>query len=177
MLIGLQYSDLAGTYLDFGSEDPNVQAEIAALIEGRKPFPELYDYDTMDLDWATLRLMACNASLIPAVLNSKGEPLDVGRAQRAFPSSIRRAVVLRDGGCAYPGCNMPHIYSEIHHITPWQDHGSTALENAVMLCRFHHMVIHQTDVLVRTNEHNLPEFLLADDGPETRWVRNLMHRG
>jgi len=177
VLIGLQYSDLAGTYLDFGSEDPNVQAEIAALVEGRKPFPELYDYDTMDLDWATLRLMACNASLIPAVLNSKGEPLDVGRAQRAFPSSIRRAVVLRDGGCAYPGCNMPHIYSEIHHITPWQDHGSTALENAVMLCRFHHMVIHQTDVLVRTNEHNLPEFLLADDGPETRWVRNLMHRG
>src|SRR5699024_1117530 len=174
VLVGLQYSDLAGTYLDFGSEDPNVQAEIAALIEGRKPFPELYDYDTMDLDWATLRLMACNASLIPAVLNSKGEPLDVGRAQRAFPSSIRRAVVLRDGGCAYPGCNMPHIYSEIHHITPWQDHGSTALENAVMLCRFHHMVIHQTDVLVRTNEHNLPEFLLANDGPETRWVRNLM---
>src|SRR5699024_5904815 len=50
VLIGLQYSDLAGTYLDFGSEDPNVQAEIAALIEGRKPFPELYDYDTMDLD-------------------------------------------------------------------------------------------------------------------------------
>jgi len=177
VLIGLQYSDLAGTYLDFGSEDPNVQAEIAALVEGRKPFPELYDYDTMDLDWATLRLMACNASLIPAVLNSKGEPLDVGRAQRAFPSSIRRAVVLRDGGCAYPGCNMPHIYSEIHHITPWQDHGSTALENAVMLCRFHHMVIHQTDVLVRTNEHNLPEFLLANDGPEARWVRNLMHRG
>src|SRR5699024_9721323 len=108
VLIGVQYSDLAATYLDFGSEDLNVQAEVAALIEGRKPFPELYDYDTMDLDWATLRLMACNASLIPAVLNSKGEPLDVGRAQRAFPSSIRRAVVLRDVCCAYPGCNMPH---------------------------------------------------------------------
>lgn len=175
--IGLQYSDLAGSYLDFGSESPGVQAEIAALVEGRRPFPELYDYETMDLDWATLRRMSCHASLIPAVLNSKGEPLDVGRAQRAFPSSIRRAVIMRDGGCAYPGCNMPHIYSEIHHIQHWENGGSTALSNAVMLCRFHHTVIHQTEVIVRTNEHNFPEFLITDHSSEATWVRNLMHRG
>lgn len=175
--VGLQYSDLAGTYLDFGSDDSNVQAEIAALIEGRKPFPELYDYESMDLDWATLRRMSCNASVIPAVLNSKGEPLDVGRAQRAFPSSIRRAVILRDGGCAYPGCNMPHIYSEIHHIQHWQNGGSTALDNAVMLCRFHHGIIHETDVIVRNGVGNFPEFLVGPDTTEASWVRNLMHRG
>lgn len=175
--VGLQYADLVGTYLDFGSEDPSVQAEIAARLEGRKPFPELYDYESMDLDWATLRLMSCNASIIPAVLNSKGEPLDVGRAQRAFPAGIRRAVILRDGGCAYPGCKMPHIYSEIHHIQPWQDNGSTSLDNAVMLCRFHHMIIHQTDVLVRTNDEQFPEFLLEPSCPKATWIRNLMHRG
>lgn len=177
VMIGMQYADLAGRYLDFGSDDPNVQAEIAALIEGRKAFPELYDYDTVDMDWAILRQLACNASIIPAVLNSKGEPLDVGRAQRAFPTNIRRAVVLRDGGCAYPGCNMPHIYSDIHHIIPWQNNGPTSLENAVMLCRFHHGVVHQTEVLVQLNDDQLPEFLLAPDTPEGLWVRNLMHRG
>lgn len=175
--VGLQYADLAGTYLDFGSENSGVQAEIAALLEGRKPFPELYDYDAMDLDWATIRQLACNASVIPAVLNSKGEPLDVGRAQRAFPASIRRAVILRDGGCAYPGCNMPHIYSEIHHIRHWQNGGATSLTNAVMLCRFHHMVIHETDVMVRLNEEQFPEFLLEPSTDEAAWVRNLMHRG
>src|SRR5699024_2228480 len=74
--IGLQFSDLAGKYLDFGSDDVHVQREIAALIECRKPFPELYDYEAMDLEWAQLRMMACNASIIPAVLNSKSEPLD-----------------------------------------------------------------------------------------------------
>jgi len=163
--------------LDFGSDDPRVQAEIAALLEGRKPFPELYDYETMELDWARLRMMACNASVIPMVLNSKGEPLDVGRSQRAFSTSIRRAVVMRDGGCAYPGCNMPHIYSEVHHILAWQDGGSTALDNAVMLCRFHHMIIHQTDVLVRLNADKFPEFLLEPSTQEAQWVRNLMHRG
>lgn len=175
--VGLQYADLAGRYLDFGSEDPNVQAEIAAFLDGRKAFPELYDYDTMDMDWARLRQMSCNASIIPAVLNSKGEPLDVGRAQRAFPTSIRRAVILRDGGCAYPGCYMPHIYSEIHHIIHWQNNGSTSLENAVMLCRFHHDIIHQTEVLVRLNDDKLPEFLLEPTTQEAIWVRNLMHRG
>ena len=175
--VGLQYADLAGRYLDFGSENPDVQSEIAALLAGEKPFPELYDYEKMDLDWATLRLMSCNASVIPAVLNSRGQPLDVGRAQRAFPSNIRRAVILRDGGCAYPGCNMPHIYSEVHHIEHWQDNGPTSLANAVMLCRFHHMIIHQTDVLVRTDDHNFPEFMVEPATSEARWVRNLMHRG
>ena len=177
VMIGLQYSDLAGKYLDFGSEDPNVQAEIAALLEGRKPFPELYDYDTMDMDWATLRHMACDASIIPAVLNSPGEPLDVGRAQRAFPTSIRRAVILRDGGCAYPGCNMPHIYSQIHHIVHWQNGGATSLENAAMLCNFHHMITHQSEVIVRLNDDQLPEFLLEPTAQEATWVRNMMHRG
>lgn len=175
--VGLQYADLAGQYLDFGSEDPKVQAEIAALLEGRKIFPELYDYDTMDMDWARLRQISCDASIIPAVLNSKGEPLDVGRAQRTFPTSIRRAVILRDGGCAYPGCYMPHIYSEIHHIIHWQNNGSTSLKNAVMLCRFHHDIIHQTEVFVRLNADQLPEFLVEPDTPEAAWVRNLMHRG
>ncbi|MDN5731947.1 MAG: HNH endonuclease [Yaniella sp.] len=175
--VGLQYADLAGRYLDFGSDDPNVQAEIAALLEGRKAFPELYDYDTVDMDWARLRQLSCNASIIPTVLGSKSEPLDVGRAQRAFPASIRRAVILRDGGCAYPGCYMPHIYSEIHHIIHWQNNGATSLENAVMLCRFHHDIIHQTEVLVRLNDEQFPEFLLEPNTQEAAWVRNLMHRG
>ena len=175
--VGLQYADLAGKYLDFDSDDLNVQREIAALIEGNKPFPELYDYDAMELDWAQLRMMACDASIIPAVLSSRGEPLDVGRSQRGFPTSVRRAVILRDGGCAYPGCKMPHIYSEVHHIQHWQNGGMTSLDNAVMLCRFHHLVLHETEVLVRLNDDQFPEFLLHPSTPEAKWIRNYMHRG
>ena len=175
--VGLQYADLAGEYLDFGSNDPNVQHEIAALIEGRKPFPELYDYDAMELDWAQLRMMACDASIIPAVLGSKGEPLDVGRSQRGFSTSIHRAVIMRDGGCAYPGCQMPHMYSEVHHIQHWQNGGMTSLENAVMVCRFHHTILHESEVLVRLNDDQFPEFLLNPSTPEAKWIRNHMHRG
>jgi hypothetical protein len=48
------------------------------------------------------RRIACDAELIPVVLGARGEPLDVGRASRTVPSAIRRAVLLRDGGCAFP---------------------------------------------------------------------------
>ncbi|MDN5705258.1 MAG: hypothetical protein L0G71_07945, partial [Yaniella sp.] len=59
----------------------------------------------------------------------------------------------------------------------WQNNGATSLENAVMLCRFHHDIIHQTEVLVRLNDEQFPEFLLEPNTQEAAWVRNLMHRG
>jgi 5-methylcytosine-specific restriction protein A len=54
-----------------------------------------------------LRMLACDACIIPAVLNTTGEPLDIGRATRTIPAGIRRAVAIRDNGCAYPGCGQP----------------------------------------------------------------------
>ena len=53
------------------------------------------------------RRIACDARVIPVVLGSKGEPLDVGRASHTVPSAIRRAVIVRDRGCAFPGCSVP----------------------------------------------------------------------
>jgi hypothetical protein len=47
------------------------------------------------------RRIACDAELIPVVLGTRGEPLDVGRASRTVPTAIRRAVVLRDGRCVF----------------------------------------------------------------------------
>jgi hypothetical protein len=50
-----------------------------------------------------LRMLACECGIIPALLASSGEPLDIGRATRTIPTAIRRAVAVRDHGCAYPG--------------------------------------------------------------------------
>jgi hypothetical protein len=63
----------------------------------------------------TARRIACDAEIIPVVLGSRGEPLDVGRASRTVPTAIRRAVILRDGGCAFPGCSIPARWCDIHH--------------------------------------------------------------
>ena len=107
----------------------------------------------------SLRLLACDAAVVPIVMNGKGQPLDVGRLTRTIPDGLRRAVAARAGGsCEHPGCGRPRSWCEIHHIKEWQDGGETALHNCVMLCRVHHRLLHHSEWLVRIH-NGLPEFI------------------
>jgi hypothetical protein len=104
-------------------------------------------------DWATLpsgmriapdtaRRLACDAGLVPAVLGTTSEVLDIGRTTRTFPLGIRRAAWVRDGGrCAFPSCTRPVV--ELHHIVHWAQGGFTSLDNASWLCTFHHWLVHE----------------------------------
>jgi hypothetical protein len=76
------------------------------------------------------------------VLGSRSEPLDVGRSSRTVPEAIRRALNLRDGGCAFPGCTRRPQRCHAHHVDHWVDGGPTALENLCLLCLFHHQLVH-----------------------------------
>jgi Domain of unknown function (DUF222)/HNH endonuclease len=87
----------------------------------------------------SLRMLACDAAVVPIVMNGAGQPLDVGRATRTVPDGLRRAVTARDRGCAHPGCDRPVSWCEIHHVVPWEDGGPTSLDNLVMLCKAHHV--------------------------------------
>ncbi len=91
----------------------------------------------------SIRKLACDADIIPLVLGSSGQILDVGRAQRLFPPHLRRALVARDKGCAFPDCSIPASWCEAHHIDPWSAGGATSIDNGVLLCSRHHHVIHQ----------------------------------
>jgi hypothetical protein len=90
----------------------------------------------------TARRIACDATIIPIVLGSEGEPLDVGRATRTIPPGIRRAIVARDLGCIHPDCDAPAQRCEAHHVRHWANGGATALSNLVLLCPRHHWTIH-----------------------------------
>ncbi len=103
-----------------------------------------------------LRLLACDASVIPIVMNGAGQPLDVGRARRTIPDGLRRAIAARDRGCAR--CGRPPSWCEIHHIIPWEIGGETELGNCVMLCKTCHRLMHFTEWLVRIHD-GLPEFI------------------
>jgi len=83
----------------------------------------------------TIRRIACDADLIPAVLGGDGEVLDLGRARRLLtPAMRRRALTARDRGCAFPGCTIPAPWTEAHHIT-WRQHGgTTSLDNGTLPC-------------------------------------------
>ncbi|MEV4508805.1 DUF222 domain-containing protein [Dactylosporangium sp. NPDC049525] len=108
----------------------------------------------------TARRLACDAMILPVVLGSRGEILDVGREQRLFTTAIRRALALRDGGCAFPGCTRPSRWCDGHHIVHWADHGPTSVDNGVLLCGVHHRLVHHGDWQVRLNPADrLPEFI------------------
>lgn len=89
------------------------------------------------------RRMACDAAVIPVVLGGDGEPLDIGRRTRVVPAGMRRALQIRDGGCRFAGCDRPASWCDAHHLRPWADGGETSLSNLILLCRFHHSLIHE----------------------------------
>ncbi|WP_216214963.1 HNH endonuclease signature motif containing protein [Amycolatopsis aidingensis] len=125
---------------------------------------------------AQIRRMACDSYVVPAVLGSKGEILDIGQRTRAVPLAIRRALILRDRGCSFPGCRKKPKQCDAHHVIFWANGGPTALYNLTLLCWFHHNLIHHTEWEVRMR-NGLPEFIPpAFLDPKRRPRRNLLHR-
>ncbi|MDO5534551.1 MAG: DUF222 domain-containing protein [Propionibacteriaceae bacterium] len=88
-----------------------------------------------------VRRLACDAKIIPVVLGSASEPLDVGRDQRLVTPALRQALEARDKGCAFPGCRVPTHACEAHHIVSWFLGGDTALGNMVLMCPYHHSTV------------------------------------
>jgi hypothetical protein len=76
-----------------------------ALMDSRERIPA-----------ALVRRLACNAGVIPVVMGGRTEPMDIGRKSRTFPAAIRRLLVVRDGGCTFPGCDRPPKHCDAHHI-------------------------------------------------------------
>ncbi|MDQ4118707.1 MAG: HNH endonuclease, partial [Actinomycetota bacterium] len=126
------------------------------------------------IDAETARRLACDARVVPIVLGTRGEPLDVGREARLANRAQRRALAQRDGGCAFPGCDVPPQWCVAHHVVHWIDGGETVLENLVLLCCRHHTVIHTQEWKI-TMEGGFP---LVHPPP---WIpggprRNPLHR-
>jgi len=95
------------------------------------------------LSAGTIRRLACDADVIPAVLGSRSELLDLGRRTRLFTPGQRAALWIRDKQCTYPGCTVPAPWTEAHHVTPWFQDGTTDLHNAALLCGRHHTLVHR----------------------------------
>ena len=126
------------------------------------------------LSASAVRRLACDADIIPIVLGSQGEVLDVGRTQRLVTIAIWEALEVRDKHCTFPGCRRPPIACDAHHIIHWLDGGGTGLDNLALLCRAHHMMIHNTPWEIRLNPvDRRPEFLPpARLDPERKPIRD-----
>jgi Domain of unknown function (DUF222) len=78
-------------------------------------------------------------TLLAPPFNTPSLPLDIGYSD-TIPASIRRAVQLRDRGCAWPRCGRPAAWCDVHHLTHKADGGKTSVTGCVLLCQFHHDV-------------------------------------
>lgn len=99
------------------------------------------DGSSSPIDAGTARRLAAAADVIPSVLGGDSEVLDWGRTRRHFTRAQRRALVERDGGCAF--CGLPPAFAEAHHLRWWErDRGRTDLDNGILLCTGCHHRVH-----------------------------------
>lgn len=111
-----------------------------------------------------VRRLACDAQLLPVVLDDSGDVLRLGRTTRIWSPAIRRAAWIRDHGrCASPHCRRPPV--DLHHLTWWSRGGRTDLDNAAWLCAFHHWLVHDNRWTVRRDNQRTYVFT-APDGRE-----------
>jgi hypothetical protein len=97
----------------------------------------------------SVRRLACDANVIPAVLGGRSEVLDQGRATRLATPGQLAALWLRDAGCTFPGCTTPAHWCDAHHLTHWADGGTSTLTNLALLCGRHHSIVHRDHLIGR----------------------------
>ncbi|HWE90636.1 MAG TPA: DUF222 domain-containing protein [Pseudonocardiaceae bacterium] len=171
--------DTAERYGDAMADILTLAADTGQLPEDGGQKPHL----TVTIDWNTLReqtgratlegatldgatsltasqarRIACDAHILPIVLGSRSQPLDVGRSTRTIPTAIRKALVIRDRGCSFPSCDRPPQWTDAHHITSWIDGGPTELGNLTLLCRQHHTLIHHSAWRIEMDD-GIPTFI------------------
>lgn len=106
------------------------------------------------------RRMACELRILPAVFGGESLPLDHGRAKRLFTGHQRRAQAHRDQGCVFPRCDRPPHWCVAHHARRrWADGGTTDLDDGVLLCPFHHRVLHDDGWDVAFAPDGIPELV------------------
>jgi hypothetical protein len=130
--------------------------EPCTLVNGSEPGrSELEDGTRVSAE--TSRRLSCDASVVRLTKTSDGEVHDVGRKTRTIPPALRRALEDRDRGCRFPGCGLR--FTDAHHVRHWADGGKTKLENLILLCRFHHRLVHEEGYSVHFPRGERPYFL------------------
>jgi hypothetical protein len=123
----------------------SVLIDLDTLVDGLHPDSVCELSDGTPLPVATVRRMACGAEIIPIVLDGDGRALDVGRGKRLATEPQRQALRAMHRTCIHPDCQVPVDECRIHHIVPWEQGGSSDLDNLAPLCEAnkHHQLVHQ----------------------------------
>lgn len=126
----------------FGKKNPAVRVLVTRNDLERREGAAYLEGQPAALSVATAERHVCTSGLVPVEFDDEGQGLNLGRTERFHVPRQRTVLAARDGGCIAPGCERPPAWTEVHHIVPWSEGGATSVEDAVLLCRFHHMMVH-----------------------------------
>jgi hypothetical protein len=120
----------------------------ARIDESAEELSECEIEDGQAIDPDTAHRLACNARRQTVVEDESGLPVRLGRMTREPPAWMVRHLKYRDGECRFPGCGSKR-FTQAHHIVWWDKGGRTDLENLVLVCTFHHRLVHEYGWRVR----------------------------
>ncbi|MGA6128264.1 MULTISPECIES: DUF222 domain-containing protein [unclassified Microbacterium] len=129
----------------FGAREPGVRVIVTEAPRdglGRHGATGIVEDGGSALPGSVVDRAHCTGGRIRIEVDAAGTPLAVGRDERLFTRAQRVALAARDGGCLWPGCERPPSYCEAHHSVPWSEGGRTDTDEGVLLCRFHHLLLH-----------------------------------
>jgi hypothetical protein len=144
---GTECGDTVGPRTDAVVVIPLVDDEACARVRA---------LDGEPLPMEVAEMLACDAHLQALLVDRRGQPLWLGRSTRLATAAQRRVLALRDGGCVFPGCDMPPQWCDVHHAPSWERGGATDLDAMVMLCRRHHGAAHSSRWLLRRSSSSDP---------------------
>ena len=129
-----------------GSRKPSVRIlTTARAVKNRDGIGRIEGTPT-PVSIATVERHACADGTIPIAFDETGQALNLGREQRLFTTAQRIALAARDGGCRFTDCDRPPSWCEAHHVQHWKrDHGRTDIADGILLCRYHHLLIHNNN--------------------------------
>ena len=133
----------------------NVSMQVTASVEtllGLVGSPGGEHEFSLPISSKTVQRWACDCSL-SRVLLQDSVVIDVSRSERTIKGPRRRALIARDQHCQWPGCERPASWCDAHHIVHWAFGGGGEIENQVLLCHRHHVLVHEGEwQLVKTDD-------------------------
>ena len=121
----------------------------ATTLPDGTPVPAVTLEDGTPVPTSEVVKALCDCQITRIVVDAAGTPVDLGRSARLYTGTQRRGVIARDRQCTFPGCDRHARWGEVHHIAWWdRDNGRTSLDNAVLLCSYHHHQVHRHDLSI-----------------------------
>ena len=152
---GVANDDASGSGCDLAPQATTLIVSVDYdILRGQLKNAGLIDGTPIDID--DLRHIACDAGIVPAIFAADGQPLYMGRKQRAVTAAQKLALIARDKQCT--GCGMRASACDAHHIVWWDDNGPTDITNLVLLCPKCHKKVHKHGYTVTndsTGQHKL----------------------